>query len=119
MEDFGFIEDAGWADNNFKASLQVLLGVLLGPNSGSPLPTSLLLDSEGQLVALYPGAVDLESLLRDVELLKKMDSKNAEDSLLLGGQRIIRKTRNWNGLADSFRDAGLKNLENYYRRLAQ
>ncbi|HJM39490.1 MAG TPA: ASPIC/UnbV domain-containing protein [Planctomycetota bacterium] len=119
MEDFGFIEDAGWADNNFKASLQVLLGVLLGPNSGSPLPTSLLLDSEGQLVALYPGAVDLESLLRDVELLKKMDSKNAEDSLLLGGQRIIRKTRNWHGLADSFRDAGLKNLENYYRRLAQ
>jgi peroxiredoxin len=119
LEEFGLLSDAGWADDQFKSSLKALLDVLLGPNSGSPLPTSLLLDSKGQLVAIYPGPVEMSRLLQDVSLLKEMDSGNLLDSLLLGGKRIIRKPRNWNGLADGFRDAGLKRLEDYYRRLSQ
>ncbi|MBC8329483.1 MAG: ASPIC/UnbV domain-containing protein [Planctomycetes bacterium] len=108
--------DAGYADEQFLTAFEVLLREVVGGNFGTPLPTSLLLDSAGSLVAVYRGRVEPEVLLRDVELLKRMDPADPSDTKLSFGGRVFRKTRDYASLVEQFEQLGLSEMAGFYRQ---
>ncbi len=117
LDRFGLMnEDAGYADQEFLTAFEVLLREVVGGNFGTPLPTSLLLDSAGSLVAVYRGKVEPEVLLRDVELLEQMNPADPSDTKLDFGGRAFRKTRDYAALVQQFEALGLTTLANFYRQ---
>ncbi len=117
LERFGLLgPDAGYADSDFLTAFEVLLREVVGGNFGTPLPTSLLLDQAGSLVAVYRGTVEPDVLLRDVELLKSMNPADPADTKLDFGGRVFRKTRDYAALVEQFDQLGLSTLAGYYRQ---
>ncbi len=113
---FGLDADAGFVDPDFREVLEILLKEVLGRYDVVPLPTSLLLDAAGQLVAIYAGRVDLDELLRDVKLLGRMDPKSSSDTRLMDGFRAFPLKRDLRELARVFERAGRDDLARYYLR---
>ncbi len=118
LADFGLARDAGPADEDFVKLLEPLLEEVLEDFDTVPLPTSLLLDHQGQLVALYLGPVELERLLEDVSLLPRMDADNLSGTRLPGGVRMVPRGRDFAGLAQAFERQGRAELASFYRGLA-
>ncbi len=112
------LTEAGYANERFMYDLQRLLDHVIGDADDSPLPSSMLLDGSGQLVALYLGRVDLPQVLADAEALKDMDPKVPDDTRLVDGRRIIGRARDYAHLADSFQEVGLPEEAAFYRALA-
>ncbi len=116
LAEAGLERDAGFVDSNLSQILQVLLADVLGDYDVVPLPTSLLVDGSGELVALYLGATPFEEILRDVETMRQ---QNAADSsnVLAGGSRLIPRSRDWRILAQELEKIGLTELAQFYRRI--
>ncbi|RMH04419.1 MAG: hypothetical protein D6702_03270 [Planctomycetota bacterium] len=108
--------DAGYVDEPFLAAFAVLLREVVGGDFGTPLPTSLLLDPAGNLVAVYRGRVEPEILLRDVALVGRMNPRDPSDTRLLEGRRVFRRTRDYASLVQQFEQMGQKVLADYYRQ---
>ena len=58
--------NAGLADAAVPAKLQILNNVLFDLHQPLPVPTSILIDGQGRLVALYKGHVGLDQVLDDL-----------------------------------------------------
>jgi len=117
LERFGLLNaDAGYADEQFLTAFEVLLREVVGGNFGTPLPTSLLLDPAGSLVAVYRGKVEPEVLLGDVALLQQMDPAVPSDTKLNFGGRVFRKQRDYASLVQQFQQLGMTTLANFYRQ---
>lgn len=101
LAEFELGADAGVAGDAFKDVLQVVLAEVLEGLDEVPLPTSLLLDGSGQLVAIYPGRVDVDELLADVALLSRMKSGDPADTRLTDGLRVVQLGRDYEAFAQS------------------
>ena len=119
LEHYGLDADAGRVDDDFLAFLQVLFTNLIGSQEDTPLPTSLLLDSAGQLAAVYFGPVYVDELLDDVEVLRRTDPDDLADVRLTTGKRVVRRNRNFGRLARELVQIGQEDLARFYRRVGQ
>ena len=59
----------GTADVRVAETLNVFQRAFVGRQTDLPLPSSLLIDSQGRVAVIYKGAVTVEQLTADIELL--------------------------------------------------
>lgn len=105
---FGLEQHGGYASDRFLGLLEGVIFEVLGTSTGTPLPTSLLLDAEGNLVAIYQGKVAVGTLLRDVGVMASMDPRGSDSSRLLFGTRLGKVGRNYTFLEKVFNALALK-----------
>ncbi len=113
--------DAGFVDDRLDSVLwRTFYHHLFGPrtNLSPPSPTSLLLDSEGRLLVLYMGQVDLRTIEVDVKQILAEDERPLLDRLS-GGYRLVHYPRDFTRLADACTARGHEELAAYYRELAE
>ena len=66
--------------------LDIIQRTLTKRDIALPTPSSFLVDARGNLVAFYLGAVDIEVIIKDFELLKMNDAQRLEASVPFGGR---------------------------------
>ncbi len=118
LEEQGLEELGGMADSWLLSALEVVMGEIIGRYPGTPTPTSLLLDREGQLVLFFQGRMAAGELLRDLRALEKLDPKDSSSSAMADGRRTRRVSRDFEGLADDFATLGMDDMAAFYRALA-
>jgi len=69
VDQLGWRFDSGLATEQLVAHLNLVLRGLLNYKRPMPVPTTLLIDRQGRLAAIYKGAVELEVLLEDAAQL--------------------------------------------------
>ncbi|MBT4465976.1 MAG: redoxin domain-containing protein, partial [Planctomycetes bacterium] len=117
MQSFGFDKLAGSADAEVVQIIQVLVNEVLGADTTTPLPFSLLIDSRGDLVEIYFGKLQVQGLLRDLRLQKTLSTQTPDLGPLSFGSRLAFRDRSFMSLAAEFRQLGLDSLANYYQQL--
>jgi len=110
---------AGMADADLLETLQILHDRLFSRHLALPVPTSLLIDADGRLAAIYRGRVDLERLLADVgRLALPPGARRAESTPFagrwLGGPQALRATT----VAERFLEEGRLETAAFYLREA-
>ena len=118
---FGLEEFGGYADADFLATFEALLVAVVG-NGGHgewPLPMSLLLDEQAQLVAIYPAPVEVDRLLADVASLEHMNPAHLRDTKLQFGIRLASRGRNLGLLSRDLARIGQADLSAWYASLAR
>ena len=116
MQSLGFDKLAGTANAEVVKIMQVLVNEVLGPDTTTPLPFSLLIDSRGDLVEIYFGKMQIQGLLRDLRLQKALSTQTPDLGPLSFGSRLAFRDRSFMSLAAEFRQLGLDSLANYYQR---
>jgi peroxiredoxin len=116
MQSFGFDKLAGSADAEVVQIIQVLVNEVLGADTTTPLPFSLLIDSRGDLVEIYFGKLQVQGLLRDLRLQKTLSTQTPDLGPLSFGSRLAFRDRSFMSLAAEFRQLGLNSLANYYQQ---
>ncbi|MAU94109.1 MAG: hypothetical protein CMJ93_07870, partial [Planctomycetes bacterium] len=66
--------------------LDIIQRTLTKRDIALPTPSSFLVDARGNLVAFYLGAIDIEIIIKDFELLKMNDAQRLEASVPFGGR---------------------------------
>jgi len=117
LQRFGLADEAGAIKPSLQDVLQVLFAHLIGSPEELPLPASLLLDSHGQLVAVYFGRIDVDALLSDVKTIADADPADLSDVRLSDGRLVVERRRPLRRLANDFKRIGREDLADYYRRL--
>ena len=85
-------EPAHWSAPHAQASAQcinvldIIQRTLTKRDIALPTPSSFLVDGRGNLVAFYLGAVDIEVIIKDFELLNMNDAQRLEASVPFGGR---------------------------------
>jgi peroxiredoxin len=118
LERFGLSEHAGLADERMLSALEAILYEVLGAAPGSPLPTSLLLDAQGQLCVVYQGKITMGELLRDAAIVATLQPQDSSAHPLFFGERLMKRHRNWRFLAKAFASYGLAELARDYGKRA-
>jgi hypothetical protein len=108
------LENAGVANEAVTDGMRILAEAVLTTEVDMPLPVSLLLDQEGNLVQIHLGAVRIPNLLRDLTILRRMDPRSPSASALAYGSRIAFRDRDFEGIARLFREANMPELAAYY-----
>ncbi len=119
LSEQGFVDFGGMADAWLLSALEVVMGEIIGRYPGTPTPTSLLLDREGQLVLFFQGRMAAGELLRDLRALEKLNPRDTSSSSMAGGRRARRVERDFEGLADDFGALGMNDMADFYRALAE
>lgn len=70
LEGLDFQFDAGFADIHVLDALDYLQSKLTYRQRSMPIPTSFLVSPEGEIAVLYKGAIEVDVLLKDLELLE-------------------------------------------------
>lgn len=115
----GFPFRSGRADARLVEKLQIVNNYLFDLHIPLPIPTSVLINGNGQLVALYKGRVSVDRVLRDVEQIDLDVQARREKNSPFGG----RWHEPLNDIApvpilDSLTEAGfLLEADDYVRRL--
>ena len=86
LKKFRFPFEAGMANGPLLDQLQLVNNHLFEWHRSLPIPTSLLLDEQGQLAAIYKGPVDISQLLKDVTKLTLDESARRDASVPIDGQ---------------------------------
>lgn len=107
-------EHAGVASEEVTAGMKILAEAVLTKDVDMPLPVSLLLDQNGQLVQIHLGAVRIPNLLRDLAILRRMDPRAPSASALSHGSRVIFRDRDFAGISRYFAEAKMPELAAYY-----
>lgn len=115
---FGLQAHAGFGDDVFMQTLEVLMNEVLGTTQKSALPTSLLLDEAGKLTVVYQGQVEVDVLLRDVATLGKMKTTDRHAWPLSGGYATFQRRRDFRGLASGLMEVGQAELASFYKDMA-
>ena len=82
--------DVAVGDHHLVEILNVFQRAFIGRQSDLPLPSSLLIDAEGQLAAIYKGPVEIEQLIRDSELLGRSSDRIFEGAIPFPGKWLER-----------------------------
>ncbi len=69
IAELGFPFRAGFADEPLLERMEIVADALIDKHNSLPVPTSFLLDAQGEVAAIYKGKVALEQLARDVRAL--------------------------------------------------
>ena len=77
---------SGFAGNDTLESIDAIRRAILDRWKTLAIPTSLLIDDQGRIAVIYRGAVELDQLLSDVELLKADQSRILAASTPFEGQ---------------------------------
>jgi thiol-disulfide isomerase/thioredoxin len=117
MDAFGFQKLDGTATPEVAEIMQVIVNEILGENTATPLPFSLLIDSRGNLIAIYFGKVQVQGLLRDLRLERKLSPTSPDLSMLSFGSRLAFRDRSFNSLAGEFLKLKRETLAKYYLSL--
>ena len=82
----------GWATPEFVELLQLVNDILVYRDDHRPLPvpTSLLLDGNGNLAGIYKGNVSLERVFQDIQSLKQPAEIRAKQSLPFSGRWLAK-----------------------------
>ncbi len=115
---YGFSQQAGFADGRVLESYEMVLLELLGFFRKVPAPTALLLDRSAQLAVVYLGPPDVDVVLRDVKTLKAIKSPRGT-SRLTDGRWLIRRQRVYDELAQAFTSRGHAEIGDFYAQLAE
>ncbi len=103
LGEWGFPFASGSAKPEMIDRLEVLTSQLYSRKRPLALPTSLLLDAEGRIAALYSGPVDLDVLLDDARHVADPPDRWAERSLPFPGKWHSLQVRNpVKNIADQF-----------------
>ncbi|MBC8370053.1 MAG: ASPIC/UnbV domain-containing protein [Planctomycetes bacterium] len=116
MKSFGFETLAGMADDKVAQIMQVIVNEVLGADTATPLPFSLLIDSRGDLVEIYFGKLQLQGLLRDLRLQKSLSTQSPDLGPLSFGSRLAFRDRSFTSLAAKYSDLGYDSLAKYYQQ---
>jgi hypothetical protein len=111
--------DSGYVDGSALECLEITMIEVFHRADRAPLPLDLLLDSEGQLVALYLAPVGPAELAADLAALKKLDPKSVATPRFLGGRWLQRPHRDYAELARIYDGMGNKAQAELYERLAE
>jgi len=84
---------AGYATAELVDKLQAVHDFLFARHRSLPVPTSILIDSAGQMAAIYRGAVAVETVLADVDRLALHGGALLEASLPFSGHWFAPPTR--------------------------
>lgn len=104
----------GHADAELTEAMRFVVEEILGRSIDMPLPVSLLLDEQGQLVQIHIGSLKVQGLLRDLGILDRMDPNNPSASPLSFGRRLAFADRNFDNLAGKLQLAGMHELAVYF-----
>ena len=100
--------------------LEVLRGDLFSNRLPFPVPTSLLIDEQGRLAALYLGPLDVDRLLTDLGTLDDSeDERRRASAPVLGRWFTEPKSIRLSGLATAYREAGYIEDAEVYTRMAR
>lgn len=88
LKRLGFDFVAGLANESLAAKTELLVNFVYGPDRPLPVPTSLLIDSQGALAAIYKGPVSVRQLLTDVENLPLRGEERQRKALPFAGRWI-------------------------------
>lgn len=117
-----FKSEARFDSRNMSAKdrslFKVLFEHLIASPGEMPVPTSFLVDSFGQIVVLYLGPVDVDSLLLDVESFGRPDQAAATRASF-PGRWFFGMPRDWAGLSRAFEREGLSICAKFYEALAK
>jgi len=114
MQSFGLEKHAGIASEEVVQTMQVIVNEVLGADTTTPLPFSLLIDSRGDLVEIYFGKLQIQGLLRDLRLQKSLSTNTPDLSPLSFGSRLAFSDRSFSSLAAEFSKLGFDSLAKYY-----
>ena len=78
LERMNFPFDSGLADSQMLSKLQLLHNILFFKVIPLAVPTSLLIDGDGQLAAIYRGPLSVDQLMADVQNLKITSEQRLE-----------------------------------------
>ncbi len=108
------LDNAGVADEKVTAGMRIIAEAVLTTEVDMPLPVSLLLDQEGNLVQIHLGEMRIPNLLRDLAILRRMDPHSPSASALAYGSRIAFRDRDFEGISRLFKEANMPELGAYY-----
>jgi hypothetical protein len=117
LTSLGLEENAGEVDAALLLGLEVLLTNVRGGSAGLQLPTSLLLDQVGQLVAVYQGRLEAPRISFDLQVLRNVSPQTLLNSELMGGQWLFRLRRDYTKLVSGFANIGRTDLAAFYGSL--
>ncbi len=78
--------DVAQADNRLLNQLQVAHDSLVDLHEPLPIPSSVLLDSHGKLIAIYKGTTSVEQLLDDFGTLNQSPNERRDQALSFSGK---------------------------------
>ncbi len=99
LKGFGYPYEAGVAPLSLAGTMETIVNFVYGPNRPLPVPTSFLLDSSGELAAVYKGGVSVDQLLADVKTLSLSNGELQQAARPFEGR--------WLGRPPAFRPIGL------------
>jgi len=117
MKRIGFPFPHARATRGLLARVEMVLQQIFYLSLPLPVPTSLLVNERGELVAVYKGPVTVDDLLADVSAVSDRDPSDYADVVPLEGrQYTVLPPRNYNQLAEAlmrkgFRDDALAYVE--------
>ncbi len=91
---------------------------VIGRSYQVPLPTTLVLDAQGQWCLAYLGGTDRAQLARDLDLVAQLELNSRGTNKLTGGRWFARGARDFAFLAGVCRDLGANELAQFYAEIA-
>ncbi len=123
-DSIGFPFASGIADPLLVDKLELVASTVISRPRPPALPTSILIDADGLLAAIYMGALDVERLLADLPALRTFGERRLRVAIPFPGRR---QTRGWpsffeymDGIARAYTRAGYPDeAVAYYRKVAR
>ncbi len=112
-----FAAQGGYADGRMREALLVLVIEVLGFFEPIPLPTSFLLDAQGQLCVLYTGPADPASIAADAAVVAELNPRQRGTTKLSGGRWLRPPRRDLDTLSKVLGAAGFEDLAAFYADL--
>lgn len=103
LESISFPFESGVATVELLDKIEVLQRFLFDLHIPFAVPTSFLLDADGNLVAIYRGSVDVETLSRDGASFAGVREEHFQRSVPFPGRWAAMTTFQWRSLAEPFR----------------
>jgi len=88
LDQIEFPYDAGLAEAGLVDKLQIMNNRLLDDHRTLPVPTSVLIDTNGRLAAIYKGAVKVDQVMEDVDRLALKGAERHRVTQPFPGQRL-------------------------------
>ena len=86
LQRIGFPFSMGRATISLLDTVQIIHDELFEAKRSLPVPTSLLIDAEGRLAAIYRGPIEIDHLMADVERSRLAAGKRIQSALPFAGQ---------------------------------